>query len=544
MVSQARLARYYALAVVGSVLAFALVYDAGMTAFEGRPRTFLEALEVVLQTFTTTGYGQDAPWESTAMTLLVIAMHAAGLLLIFAAFPVLIVPLVEDALSTTPPTARPDLSDHVVLCTFSPRTPALIDEFDARDVPYVVVDPDRETAVDGHEAGHEVVHGDPEAVATLRDVAVSDARAVVADGDDRVDLSVIMAAEEAAPDVPVYSVVEEADLAPYHDHAGADHVFSPRELLGRGLARKVHTSVDADLDGALDPGEHLEVGELPVQPGSELQGQRFAEAGIEERTGVRVIGAWSRGEFRTPPFPDLRLDEHTALLVVGSDPALAGLEHLTLSSVRAHRRGEVVVAGYGVVGSTVAEILAREDVPQTVVDLTDHPGVDVVGDVTDKRTLRKAGAGDARTVVLALDDDTTTLLASFVVRDLAPDVELVVRTEDAENVRKLYRAGADYVLSLSSVTARLLASRLVSGEEFVAADRSVEVVRVPAGSLDTDSLGDLAVRERTGCTVVAVEHRDGRADADVGPHTRLRPSDHLVVAGLDRDVDRFRETYC
>lgn len=537
-----RLVRYYLVSVVVAIVILTLAYDLGMSLFDGRPRTLLESFEFVMQTLTTTGYGQDAPWQSPVMTMLVVTIQIASLVLIFAAFPIVIVPWVESALKTTPPTERTDLSDHVVICAHSNRTETLVDELETRDVQYVVVEPDRDLAQDLFRRDWSVVHGDPASAPSLRDVNVADARAVVADAEDTVDLSIIMTSKTVAPDVPVYSVVEDPSLAKHHEHAGVDQVFSPRVLLGRGLANKVRHAVSTDLD-AVELGSNFEFVEMPIQPGSSLRGKRVEDTTLGGQSGVRLIGAWSSGEFVTPPFPDLRLDEHTVLLVAGRESSLRRLKRQSLSEIRPYGRGEVIIAGFGVVGSTVSDTLAGEDVPRTVVDVADQPGVDVVGDVTDASTLREAGVDEARTVVLALDDDTTTLLASFVVREVNPDAEIVARVEETESVTKLYRAGTDYVLALATVTGRLLASTILDEGEVLTVDRQVEVVRHPAAGLAGQTLGEAAVAARTGCTVVAVERRDGRIVTDLNDWTEINASDHVVVAGLNRDISRYSETF-
>jgi len=94
-------------------------------------------------------------------------------------------------------------------------------------------------------------------------------------------------------------------------------------------------------------------------------------------------------------------------------------------------RGAVLVVGHGVVGSTVGRVLARDGIDRTVVDAEDAQAVDVVGDATEEETYAAADLEDARTVVLALDDDTATLVATFIVRNLAPDVEFVAGVDDA-----------------------------------------------------------------------------------------------------------------
>jgi Trk K+ transport system NAD-binding subunit len=537
MPERERLVRLYAVAIVGSLVVFTLGYDAGMSLFEDRPRSLLHSFEVVLQTLTTTGYGHDAPW-GPEMTLFVIVMEIASIVLIFAAFPILVVPLVEDALETDPPIAA-DLEDHVVVAGHTSRAETLVTELSSVGVDYVVIESDRETATELHEGGYSVVHGDPEAIETLQLAGIEDARALVADAGDDLNLSVLLAADEVA-DTPAYSVVTDPDAAAYHERAGAEDVFSPRALLGRSLAGKVRPTVSADL-GDVELGEHLSVAELPVQPGSEMLGQTLTESEVSSRSGVTVIGAWASGEFRTPPFPDIVLDEHTVLLVVGDETKLEHLRRLTRSTLQRYRRGTVVVAGHGVVGSTVNTELAGADVPRTVVDLEESPSVDVVGDVTDPATLREAGVEDASTVVLALDDDVKTLHAAFVVREAAPDVELIARADETSNVRKLYQAGSDYVLSLASVTGRLIASTVVGEEDVVAVGAGIEVVRVDPGPFLGQTVAEADIRERTGCTLVAVERRDGRVDTDLNDWTEFGPHDHLVVAGTEADVARFHD---
>ncbi len=378
-------------------------------------------------------------------------MDLTGVVLIFMALPVFVVPLFEDALSTTLPTAVEDLEDHVVICTHSPRAETLISELESWDVKYVIVEPDRERAMDLYESGHHVIHGDPESVETLAGANLDAAKALVADASDEVDVSIVLTAREVAEDVRIVSVVEEPDQETYHELAGVDEVLSPRRLVGESLADKVTTAVSAELGEAVEIGSDFEIAELPVQRGSEIAGNTLAESGIRERSGANVIGAWIRGEFETPPSPDLELDSGTVLLVAGRQSQLERLKELTSSQTHRPRRGTVLVAGHGEVGSTVTDALAAANISYTVVDVAEKPGVDVSGDATDPETLEKAGIQQARTVVFTIADDTLTGFGTLVARDLNPDIEVLARAEDRERPETLpgggrLRAGAGYRL--------------------------------------------------------------------------------------------------
>jgi Trk K+ transport system NAD-binding subunit len=391
-----------------------------------------------------------------------------------------------------------------------------------------------------YEDGHRVIHADPTSIADLEGAELASARALVADVSDQVDASIVLAAQEVAEDVPIISVIEEPDRQSYHRLAGADHVLSPRPLLGESLASKVTTAVTANLGEAIDIGDDFGVAELPIHRGSRLVGTTLAESGIREQSGVNVIGTWVRGEFETPPSPDATLTDGSVLLVTGREGQLEELKQLTLSEIRRFSRGKTIVIGYGEVGSRICAALDDAGLSYTVIDRTEMDGVDIVGDATEPGTLREAGIGDARSVVLAMPDDTTTEFATLVVRDISPETEIIARVEEIESVRKMYRAGADYVLSLATVSGRMIASTILEDEDVLSLDQQVEVVRTIAPELVGQTIGDADVRSKTGCTVVGVE-RNGTVLTDVGPEFSVEAGDELIVAGTDDGIQRFTE---
>jgi len=522
--------------LAAAILGYAVLYQAGMAAFEPEPRpTFLHSLQVAVETFTTTGFGSDSPWISPQMNLLVILMDLTGVALIFLALPVLVFPLLEESLSSSPPTAL-DLEGHVLICPHTSLADTLASELDSWEVPHAIVEPDRDRATDLYEEGRRVVHADPESPEDLERAAAGEARAVVADTSER-DTSIILAAGEAAENTPVYSVVDAPGDATYHELAGADGVFTPRTPMAHGLSDKVATS-PGELTEGIELGEEFEVAELPVARDSDLAGTTLADSEVDD--GVTIIGAWRWGHFETPPDPTTRIDRGTVLLVAGAAAAVEGLHSRTRSRAHRHEHREVLIAGYGEVGRTVAADLEDTATEYTVVDVREMEGVDVVGDATDPDTLREAGIEGADAFVLALADDTDTEFATLVARDVAPDIEIVVRVEDADSVAKTYRAGADYVIALATVSGRMVASAVIENERALSVARQVRIVEVAADGLIGRTLGGAEVRTETGCTVLAVE-REGELVTDLGPEFRIAAGDELVVAGTDKNVRRFNE---
>jgi hypothetical protein len=104
------------------MLGYTLVYDYAMATFENEPGTLLHSLQVVVEAFTTTGFGSDAPWTTPVTNLLVIIMDLTGVALIFLALPAFVIPLLDETLSTSAPTSV-DLAGHVVIVSPNAKIP-------------------------------------------------------------------------------------------------------------------------------------------------------------------------------------------------------------------------------------------------------------------------------------------------------------------------------------------------------------------------------------------------------------------------------------
>jgi len=534
---------YYLALVVATTVLFTLVYNTGMSVWEARPQPLYRSLEVVVQSFTTTGYGEDAPWRSPQMNVLAITMQLTGIGLILTAVDVFAVPWLRGALTPTAPTSLTGVQEPVIICAHTPRTDAFIGELDARDRPYVLVESDGETAAELHEEGYRVVHGDPESTDDLRAAGIESARAVVADVADDTNASIVLSVRDARPDVRVITLVEDASLARYHRAAGANEVLSPRQLLGSSLANQVPTTVTTRVAEGVEIGDDFQLVEVTVAADSDLHGRTFREARLRERFGVNVIGAWFDGDFQTPVEIDDELVARTRLLVAGESAQVAALRDATASTVRRFAPQRIAIAGYGDSGRAAADVLSESGADLTILDTTADDRVDVVGDARDPDVLESAGIGDASALIVTVGDDTTAIFATLIARELNPDLYIVVRANEEADVQKLYRAGGDYVQSLATVSGRMLASTVFEDEEVLAYDKQVSVVRIPAGDLVGSTLVDERVRTRTGGTVVAVA-RGEKTITDFDPETfTFEAGDEVIVAGTDEAITEFERTF-
>ena len=529
---------YALLTVAAIVVVYSTVYQWAMLTFEGREIPFYKAVQVVIESLTTAGFGGHAPWESTVLNVMVIGMNLTGVLLVFLGLPLFAIPLLRQALESGPPTTS-DLTDHVIICGHSALDDVLRKELDEVGIPYLFVDPDRELVSELADRGISAVHGDPEEIQTLRDANAANARGLVADVDDEANPTIILSALRINPEMRIISVVRDYKTATYHEYSGADEVVLARQQLGEAFGMRATTSFAEKLRNVIEVENEYEITELLIEEGSDLAGCTIREAEIFDREGITIVGVWLGGKFVISPDPDTVLEENTILLVAGGH---GGFEDVTARSIPTHHHpSRVVVCGYGTVGWSVTEALRDANIDTTVVDHENREGVDVVNDATDPETYENVDIENAETIVLALDDDTTTIYATLVIREIDPDIEIIARADDPDTVWKLYNAGADYVLSLPTVTGEILASYLVEEVEIVTPQVQFEFVRSAAPSLVGMSLSEADLRARTGCTVIGVE-RDGELRTDLTAEFVVREDDTLIAGGSEAAIDRFEET--
>lgn len=130
----------------------------------------------------------------------------------------------------------------------------------------------------------------------------------------------------------------------------------------------------------------------------------------------------------------------------------------------------VVVAGYGPVGRCVVEELVRMEVQVTIIELNwetierqlrlnKYPVV--YGDVTDIQTLQKAKIDQADALVLTVPDEELALEACRIVRQLAPDIFIAVRTNYLSKGLQASSLGADEVVVEEIVTARAMRDAVI-----------------------------------------------------------------------------------
>ena len=519
------------------VLVLALLYMLGMEHLEGHPRTYLQSLLWASETITTTGYGADSSWHHPAMALYVMVVQFAGQFLIFLAFPMVILPYFEEQFEVRLQHQLPPMNGKVLFYRYGPAIDSLLVEFKSKGTLFVILEEDMEVARNLRDRGYNVVFGkmadDPSVLSN-----VARAQAVVANGSDHANATFTMVVREAGYSGPLYALADDPLYRYPMLQIGASDVFTPAHVLGAALASQASTRISPPAEGMHLLGNKIGMAEFRVRAESPLAGKTLGELRLRERHGVSLIGQWLGGVFTTTKGPQTVVEAGAILVAVG---AHANLEVVERMAMPIRRAGPIVLAGFGAVGQKVVEMLLDAGETCIVIDRIAAPGVDFVGSVLERSMLGRAKLREASAVVLALSDDSESVFATAVVRDYAPEVPLVVRVQRTRNTARLYRAGADFAISVGQVAGQILAFQLL-GEQMVQVENRIKFIRQHAGNVVGKHPWRNEDLDRTGAKIVAVE-REGDILVEFAADFAVQANDALFVCGSFNSLERFQKAF-
>jgi voltage-gated potassium channel len=254
----------------------------------------------------------------------------------------------------------------------------------------------------------------------------------------------------------------------------------------------------------------------------------------------------------------------TLLIVVGVGTLFYGLVTVTEFFVAGHlaellheRRTQrmidatsdhFIICGFGRVGRQVARDLRAAGARYVVIDpdpdnlaLASGVGVRVIeGQASDDESLRRAGVERARAVVACVDSDAENIFITLTVRELRPDITIVARASEEDSEKKLWRAGANRVVSPYKASGaemtRLALHPQIAGVVDVAPEFRLEEIEVTDGCAAAGKrIGDV----RGSSYIVALRRPDGTVLPQPVSETTLSPGDVLVAMGHTGALERL-----
>ena len=130
----------------------------------------------------------------------------------------------------------------------------------------------------------------------------------------------------------------------------------------------------------------------------------------------------------------------------------------------------IIIAGYGVVGRSLADRLDVRKIPFCIVDMNRQTVETqrklhrraVYGDISNPEVLESAGVEHADAILLTIPDDDATLRACTVIRNARPDIFISARTGFLSKAFIAQQLGADHVVVEEVATAEMMAREVMA----------------------------------------------------------------------------------
>ena len=237
-----------------------------------------------------------------------------------------------------------------------------------------------------------------------------------------------------------------------------------------------------------------------------------------------------------------------------------------------HALPQVVICGFGRIGSLLGTALDTFHVPYVVVELDPEivralrsRGIPCIfGDASHLSILERLHLDGANLVVITVPEKGPAINVVRNVRKLNPSVPIIARAHRASDREELLQQRATYVvqpemeasatlvsnalryLNLSQVNAQAYGEALRAGLDNYAGASvpninfpALQEIRVGQFPGDGETLGEAHVRERFGVTVVAILTNSGEVTINPPATASIRAGDTLRVFGLPKQIADF-----
>lgn len=229
----------------------------------------------------------------------------------------------------------------------------------------------------------------------------------------------------------------------------------------------------------------------------------------------------------------------------------------TIDSLSDH----VVVCGFGRNGMQASERLKAYNKPfviiereKEVIEKYDDEVLFVEGDANDDEVLLSAGIERAQFLLTALPDDAANLFVVLSARQLNKKLFIISRASLVNSQKKLLLAGADKVIMPDKIGGDHMASLVVMPDLITFMDKlsmegehttNLEEVAIEdfAGQVDCNSLRDLDLRRKTGCTIIGYIAPDGEYIINPEADLKLQPKSKVIVLGRPEQIKKLNEMF-
>ena len=224
--------------------------------------------------------------------------------------------------------------------------------------------------------------------------------------------------------------------------------------------------------------------------------------------------------------------------------------------IRKPLENHYIVCGYGDIGEVVVEELKRSGEPFVVIEkneevireLAEKKIPVIQGDALKEETLKEAGILKAKGIAATFERDVDNLFLVITAKSLKPDIYVVARANHAETIDKMYKVGADSVISPELEGGRMIAKALIRpfildllDRITLTKDMDILQICIPSDSgLEGKTLGEVKIEEKTGAKILALS-QEGKVNVKPTPDTILHKGNVLLMVGKPEQLKKLQE---
>ncbi len=224
-------------------------------------------------------------------------------------------------------------------------------------------------------------------------------------------------------------------------------------------------------------------------------------------------------------------------------------------------KDHTIVCGYGRNGMQAVERLVAYKRPVVVIE-RDHDVIEryekqilfVEGDANEDEVLLRAGVNNAANLIVTLPDDAANLFVVLTARQLNQNLFIISRASQVTSQKKLELAGADKVIMPDKIGGDHMASLVVIPDLITFMDKlsvegehttNLEEVAIEdfADQVECNSLRDLDLRRKTGCTIIGYIAPDGNYIINPEADLPLQPKSKVIVLGRPEQIQKLNEMF-
>ncbi|MEQ8253816.1 MAG: NAD-binding protein [Smithellaceae bacterium] len=537
----------YLLLIIALITAYSIIFHYLMD-LEGQKHSWVTGFYWTIVVMSTLGFG-DITFTSDIGRVFSILVLLSGVILLLILLPFIFIkfffaPWMEaQARSRAPRELPPDTRNHIIITNYDQVTSALISKLISHKRDYVVVVDELQRALELYDRNIKVAVGNIDDPETYSNMQVQNAKLVVATNSDQMNTNITLTLRENYEHLPIVTTAESPHSVDILQLAGSSRVLQLYDLLGNSLA--AWTIAGDCRSNIIGRYGQLVIAQAPVM-GTPLIGKTIAESSIRESYGLTVVGIWERGKFVIPK-PDTVIGRTSVLVFAGTEDSVTSYDEVySLYQIYKVAGDPVIIVGGGRVGQAIAARFQKEEIPYLIIEKsrrrTEEDFRFVYGDAADIHTLEKAWFEKAPAALITSHDDTTNIYLTKYLRSLRPDMQILSRASEDRNVSTLHRAGADFVMSYASLGANTIFNFLMDEETLLLAEGLNFFHLQAPRSLIGKTLLQSGIREKTGCTVIAVQHKDS-ISVNPEPNHLISKDDEIILVGTYDTERSFRNEY-